>query len=458
VADQPKNPPKAVPTSLLDQKKAKALCQKALRAAQKAGAESAKAVLDVSREGNLRFANNGATTNGDVERHTLSLEVATGKRHATLWTEDLSEAGVAELADRAVEAVAALPEDAEFVPFVSGPQKYPQNPAAYDAATAEADPKLRAAQAKAAIDRARAAGLVAAGYIRDDVTERTLLGSTGFSGHELRTSCDLEITVRSPDGLSSGWAGGAAVKAADLDAEGLAKRAVEKAKSWVKPVVLEPGKYTVVLEPEAVGELMGMFDWMLDQRGADEGRSPFSKPGGGVRIGEKLFSEKVTLTTDPLDPVQPGDTWGDGGAPAAPLVYVKDGVLQALRVGRYWAQKTGKPFAPGAGNLRLDGGGQSLAQLIEGCERGLLVTRLWYTNLVNPQTISATGLTRDATFLIENGKVTQPVKNFRFNQSVMEMLKNVEALGVPVQTTQGPYAVPALRVGGFEMSSISEAV
>lgn len=435
---------------------------RALRAAKLEGAGEALAELTRQGDANLRFANNGVTTSGEMERHALRLEVAIGARHATLETEDLSEEGLSELAARAVEAAKALPEDPEHVPLIQGQPRYPDSHAAYDAATAAADPRARAAAAGIAIGVAHAAGLLAAGYVHQFASQRCLLGSPGFFGSAVSTGADFQVTVRQPDGSSSGWAGAAVVRTGELDVAALAQRAIQKAKDWRKPVALAPGAYTVVLEAQAVGTLLGYLDGAFDQRDADEGRSALSRPGGGTRLGEQVFSERVSLVSDPHDTVQPGDGWTEGGQPTSRLVVVDKGVLTGLRVSRYWAQKTGRPPAPGAGNLRLSGSGpgagQTLDDLIAGCERGLLVTHVWYVRGLNPQTASVTGLTRDATFLIERGKITSPVKNFRFNQSLVDWLKAVEAVGQVEQALDGPYAVPPLRVRDFQMSSRSDAV
>jgi len=216
---------------------------------------------------------------------------------------------------------------------------------------------------------------------------------------------------------------------------------------------------------------------VLQARAADEGRSLFSKPGGGTQVGEKLFPEMVTLRSDPANKLYSSLPWAGGGGffgggggggggagsglPVAPVTWIDRGRLTSLFYDRYWAAKTGKEPTPFPGFLVLDGGGKRLADLIASVERGLLVTRFWYIRPVNQRTGQLTGLTRDGLFLIENGKVTQPVVNFRFNESPVRMLQNIVAIGQPVRVRGGEgtgMIAPALVVKEFPFTSVSDAV
>ena len=186
----------------------------------------------------------------------------------------------------------------------------------------------------------------------------------------------------------------------------------------------------------------------LNARTADEGRSFLSKPGGGTRLGEKLFADGVTLRSDPFDPRNPGTPWaggggrggrgggGSGGLPARKTTWIENGVVKTLAVDRYWAKKTNVEPVPLSGGLILEGSDKSLEALIAETERALLVTRFWYIRSVNPQNAMVTGLTRDGVWLIENGKVVHPVNNFRFNESPVNLLKNLEATSVAVPGRQ----------------------
>jgi predicted Zn-dependent protease len=191
-------------------------------------------------------------------------------------------------------------------------------------------------------------------------------------------------------------------------------------------------------------------------RTADEGRSFLARPGGGNRIGERVFAESVTFRTDPFDPRIPASPWGFGGLPARKVTWVERGVVKELAVDRYWARKTGREPVSGPSNLILEGGSGSLDDLIAGADRALLVTRFWYIRMVNPQDIVLTGLTRDGVWLVEKGKIVHPVNNFRFNDSPVNLLKNVEAMSAPVAS--GSRALPAIRARDFLFTSRSHAV
>jgi predicted Zn-dependent protease len=281
----------------------------------------------------------------------------------------------------------------------------------------------------------------------------------------------MSCTARTPDGTGSGWAGAGGNRMADLDAQALAKTAVDKASMSVKPRRLDPGRYTVILEPAAVASLLAFFTNALDARRADEGRSFFTKH----RPGDKLFPETITLKSDPTDAGLGSPPFDGEGFPLAPTRWIDKGVLTGLPYTRYWAKKQGKPptgrisgFGGGGGGgggpavgWVLDGASTSRDELIKGVKRGVLITRFWYLRALDPQTILATGLTRDGVFLIENGSIAHPVNNFRFNESPVQMLARCDGLGatgIPHGVEGGAMRVPVLRTNEFNLASISEAV
>jgi predicted Zn-dependent protease len=228
-----------------------------------------------------------------------------------------------------------------------------------------------------------------------------------------------------------------------------------------------------VFEPRAVADLLDSLSVAVSRRAADEGRSYFSKPGGGNRIDEKIFAESVTIRSDPFDLRVPGRPWIGGagggflgfggfgggnfaGLPTRKTTWVEKGVLRNLSVDRYWAKKIGEEPLPFSGSIVMDGGTGMVDDLIAGTDRGLLLTRFWYIRTVNPQTVQLTGLTRDGVWLIEKGKVAGPVNNFRFNDSPVNLLRNVEAMSAAVST--GNMVVPAIRSRDFNFTSKSDAV
>ncbi len=235
--------------------------------------------------------------------------------------------------------------------------------------------------------------------------------------------------MRTADGTGSGYARLSSPRLSDIDPAALAGRAALKAETSAHARELPPGAYTVILEPAAVADLLMWLTFSLDARAADEGRSFLSKPGGGNRIGEKLFADGVTLRSDPFNPRNPGMPWAPGGflggqsnvgLPTRKTAWIENGVVRTLAVDRYWANKTKVEPVPLSGGLSMEGSEKSLDALIAETERALLVTRFWYIRYVNPRTVMVTGLTRDGVWLVEKGKVVHPVTNFRFNDSPVE--------------------------------------
>jgi predicted Zn-dependent protease len=250
-----------------------------------------------------------------------------------------------------------------------------------------------------------------------------------------------------------------------VDFKAASERAVAKARLSRQPTAIEPGRYTVILEPTAVGNLLSRLTGAFNARSADEGRSFFSRQGGGTKIGMKVVDERVTLWSDPFDPEAPAQAFSGEGLPLRRISWIENGVVKNLAYDRYWARQKGTEPTPFPGTLRMSGGTATLEELIASTQRGILVTRFWYIRGVDPRTILLTGLTRDGTFLIEQGRVTRAVKNLRFNESPVFMLNNVEALGRPERVNASeslgpgmPIIVPPLKVRDFNFTSLSDAI
>ena len=194
----------------------------------------------------------------------------------------------------------------------------------------------------------------------------------------------------------------------------------------------------------------------MNARSADEGRSFLAKEGGGTKLGEKIVDERVTIYSDPLDSRVPASTWSGNGLPNPKRVWLEKGVVKNLFYNRYWAQKQGVDPVPFPSNGMMEGTDTSLQELIASTERGILVTRLWYIRTVDPQTLLYTGLTRDGTFYIENGRIKYPIKNMRFNESPVIMLNNLEAIGKPERV--GGNLIPPLKIRDFTFTSLSDAI
>jgi predicted Zn-dependent protease len=271
--------------------------------------------------------------------------------------------------------------------------------------------------------------------------------------------------MRTLDGASSGWAGDEGADWSTIESERIAADAVRKCQDWRGKISLEPGKYEVILEPTAAGMLMLRMMNVFDARQAEEGRSFLSKPGGGTRLNEKLFDERVTIISNPMEKNAETSAFTGGALPVGRETWVEKGVLKTLSYSRFWADRKGVASKPPGLNFVMSGGTASIDDMIRETRRGVLITRFWYIRPLNPRIASQTGLTRDGTFLIENGKISRPVTNFRFNQSLSEMLANLQMLGSPTRvcasessTVGPPIVVPAMKVKDFFLSSVSDAI
>ena len=411
--------------------------------------------------GNIRFAANRISTSGGVSNAQLVVQSGYGPKHAVVTTSDFSAAGV-ERAVRQSEAIAKLaPDDPENMPLLP-PQQYGDVDAWFDS-TANLTPADRAAAARTAIEAAKAAGdLAAAGFIVAGTNYNAIASNTGLYAYFPSTNANYQLTVRTNDGTGSGWAAADHPDWRQIDFKAVSDRAIQKARASRNPVAIEPGRYTVILEPQAVGDLVQLLAFSLDARSADEGRSAFAKQGGGTKIGEKIVDSKVTLFSDPADPQLLGQTWNGEGLPLGREVWIENGVLKQLNYSRFWAQKKNVRPNGGLGSVKMLGGDATTEQMIASTARGILVTRLWYLRQVDPRTVLYTGLTRDGTFLIENGKVTRSVKNLRFNESPLFMLNNLEMIGradrIAGTESGGNVVFPTLKVRDFNFTSLSDAV
>ncbi|MEO6447243.1 MAG: metallopeptidase TldD-related protein [Gemmatimonadaceae bacterium] len=452
---------------ILSRDEAQALARRILAFAT---ADSTRVTIRSGARANSRFAVNQISTAGDNTDTVVTVLSSFGKRSATATTNKLDDDALKAVVGNS-EALARLsPEDPEAMPELE-PQQYTNSTIGWSEATAQLDPVARAAAIQTITEPARAASLVSTGYIEARGTAIAIANSRGLFAYGRTTEAVLTTTVRTPDGQGSGWGGSAHWDWDRIDAKSLGATAIRKSKASHDAVAIEPGRYTVVLEPTAVGNLVQLIAGALSARSADEGRSFFTKQGGGNKIGMKVVDERVTLFSDPMDPDIATNPFASDGLPLNRTVWIENGVVKNLSYDRYWAQKQGRePNAGGGGGgggggLKMLGGDASIDDLIAGTERGILVTRFWYIRPVDPRTILYTGLTRDGTFLIEKGKITRALKNFRFNESPIFMLNNLEAMSKPIRVsasesgnTGQAIVVPAIRTREFSFTSLSDAV
>ena len=454
----------------LSESDAQAILKKVLALSK---ADEAEATLDGSRKGNLRYARAAVSTSGGSDELSLIIQSSYGKKTGVATVNEFDDASLEKAVRRSEELAQLSPENPEYMPLL-GPQKYP-DPHTYFDSTAGIDPDWRAKQSGASIDLCKQHQLFGAGFLENDASFAAVANTRGLTGFQRSTGVDFSVTVRTADGKGSGYGVSDFNDAGKMDTGAVTQFALEKALRSTDTRAIEPGKYTVILEPAASVDLISHMVSQMDARTADEGRSFMTKAGGGTRVGEKLVDERVHLYSDPMNADVPGTQWAADNRPRARVDWIKDGVVTNLAYSRYWAEKKGVSAdkAPagigngfrssrtvggfeGAPGVIMDGGTDSLADLIKGVKRGVLVTRMWYIREVDPQTLLYTGLTRDGTFYVEDGEIKYAIKNFRFNESPVIMLNNIEALGKPVRANG--CLVPPMVVRDFTFSSLSDAV
>jgi predicted Zn-dependent protease len=423
-------------------------------------ADECTATLDGSIEGNVRYALNNVSTSGVVNDAELDVKVAFGKRAGIATINQFDDASLKRVVARAEELARLAPENPEFMPAIAK-QSYKQTPT-FVQQTAAITPEYRAQVAAECVQPCKASKLVAAGFFNDNQSFSALANSNGNFGYQRSTTLDFTCTVRTDDGVGSGWVGKNLADVSQFDTAAEIQIAIDKAKRSSGAKALEPGKYTVILEPAASADLLTYMFRGFDAREADEGRSFMTKKGGGNKLGDKVFDERVTIYADPADPTSAVLPWDDDGLPREHTPIVTKGVVDYLQYSRYWAKLKGKTAVGEPRNFIMLGGDKSTMDLVRTTQKGVLVTRTWYIRMVDPQTVLLTGLTRDGTFYIENGEIKYPIKNFRFNESPVIMLNNVEEFGKPVriQPQEGRVVMmlPPMKLREFTFTSLSDAV
>jgi predicted Zn-dependent protease len=444
---------------VLTREEAQALTRRVLSLSS---ADQTRVTVASERSGNTRFADGGITTSGGTTDTSVTVTVTFGRRRASSSTNVLDDSSLKRTVELASRLARLAPEDPEIMPEL-GPQTY-EAVDAFVEATADLDAEARAEAIGRAIGAAAAAGkaagaIFAAGFLEANVRAIAVATSNGLFAYHRATDADFSVTARTPDGSGSGWAHGGARDWNAVDPVAIGRIAAQKAVASRSPQEIAPGLYTAVLEPQAVTDLIPLLGGALNARNADEGRSAFSKPGGGTRIGEMVADERVTLYSDPADTNLRGQPFDGEGLPVRRTVWIEKGILRNLAYSRFWAQKQGKqPTGPAlAGGLALVGGSRSTEELIAGCARGILVTHFFYIRSLDPRTVLQTGLTRDGAFLIEDGRITRPLKNFRWNESPLLMLNRLEDIGRS-ELTEAGQMMPALRIRDFNFASSSDAV
>ena len=444
-------------------------------------ADACVAIVDESSNVNLRWANNTLTTNGVTRSRQLTVIATVGQARGTaagVVSRSAVSAGSVEDVVRAAEEVARGSPSAEDArPLVNG-----EVPASrWEELPAETSVEVFSAFVEGlglAFDRARAENRLLFGYAEHDRQSTYLGSSTGLRLRHDQPTGHVEMNGKSRDYSRSAWVGMATVDFSDVDAATLDGQLSQRLGWAQRRLDLGAGHYTTLLPPSAVADLMIYLYWSAGARDAHEGRTVFSRPGGGTRVGDRLTEVPVTLKSDPTAPglqcapfvIARGSSATssvfDNGLPLQPTGWVTNGELRALVQTRHSSQLTGLPVTPEIDNLIMHGpdGGPSQEEMIRNTSNGLLLTCLWYIREVDPQTLLLTGLTRDGVYLIDDGEVIGAVNNFRFNESPVDLLRRISEVGATRPTFPrewGDYftrvATPTLRVEDFNMSSVSQA-
>ena len=405
-----------------------------------------------------RFSENQISQN--VRKNTFQLTVTSyfGKRSASASTTELDRDAISQTLRRAEDLARIAPEDPEWVELLP-PQTYSDRTPAFDEATATLSPIRKGEIIQQVCTLSQDAGVNGSGTLSFKVSLDAIGNSAGLRACDRATEADFSYTARIDNGSS--WNRCTAWSIEQLPILELTKKVIDRAIASRNPQTVEPGDYTVVFEPAAFASLLPWVVWNLDARAADEGRSFMSlrddagQPVGN-RVGEQLFNPIVEVQRNPAHPLLQGDRFFGNGLPNKPLEIIKDGIPQTLSYSRYWAKEQNCEPTGAMYPMVMKGSESSVADLIATTEKGILVTRAWYVRYVNPRTLEVTGMTRDGTFLIENGKVSHPIKNLRFNQCLPAMLDNVVAVSEAKRF--GGSVIPGCKVENFHFSSVTDSI
>jgi predicted Zn-dependent protease len=454
-------------------------------AAAKAGGETV-VIADESSTANLRWAGNTLTTNGVAASRSLTVIAIDRRGDGTAGVGTVSRSGITpdQVEDLVREAEKAAEEASpaeDAMELISGEDTVRSTSDVWSSPSRATDFGVFrgfAAQLGETLREAEGVGRKLYGFAEHDVTSTFVGNSAGLRARYDQPGGRLELNAKSGDMSRSAWAGASTRDFTDVDVAALDAGLAERLSWQERKVELPAGRYETLLPPTAVSDMLIYMYWEAGARDAGEGRTVFSKPGGGTRIGDRLSPLPLDLFSDPAypglecAPFVEAQSSGrdssvfDNGLPAGRASWISQGVLSALHSSRFSAAAAGVPVTPSVDNLIMTapGASESLAEMIASTRRGLLLTCLWYIRQVDPQTLLLTGLTRDGVYLVESGEVVGAVNNFRFNESPVGMLGRVVQAGATSRTLPrewGDYfnraAMPPLRVEGFNMSSVSQA-
>jgi predicted Zn-dependent protease len=431
-----------------------------VRAARAQGVLEVETILSAAEQALTRFANNGIHQNVAENTSHLSVRARIDGRTARATTNRLDADGVREVVEQAIAITRLTEPDEESLPLAEPAEYRPVD--RWNEPTAQVTPAERAHAVAEAIAAVESAGQTAAGIYSTDAIEYALLNSRGVDVRYRETMARFSITAMAAGG--SGWAKASACDHRDIDPLALATSAARKAAQSAAPRELPPGRYTVILEPAAVLDLAGQMFADFSATAIRDGRSFLND-----RIGKQIFGSNITIHDDAWHPLQSGAPFDGEGVPRRRLTLVEHGVVRGIAYCRQAAAQAGvaptghgfplpNEYGEAPMNIVIAGGDSSIEKMVASTERGILVTRLWYIREVDPYEKIFTGMTRDGTFLIEGGEVTAGIRNFRFNQGLIGMLSNVEALARAVRASGEEtfdMVAPAMKVREFNFTEVT---
>ena len=424
-----------------------------------ANSQAEEAFVSLNRSESIlsRFSENQISQNVHKNRFNLTVTSYFGRKSASASTTELDRDAIIATLRRAEELAKFAPEDPEWVELLP-PQPYETRKPAFDSALVDFSPLERGKIVEKVCSQARKSHVDGSGTFSSSISLMAIANSAGLRAAQQGTDVNFSFTARQGNGSS--WSQLSAWNIASLPILETTEKTIQKAIASRQPKAIAPGDYTVIFEPQAMASLLPWVIWNLDARAADEGRSFMSRSDDngntGNRVGERLFAPLVEVRRDPAHPLLQSGVFFGNGLPNGYLDIVKDGIPQTLSYSRYWAQQQEQQPTGSFYPIVMSGTDKKTEDLIADTEKGILVTRAWYVRYVNPRTLEVTGMTRDGTFTIENGKIAYPIQNLRFNQSLPEMLKNISAVG-KVQRC-GSSVIPVCKVENFHFSSVTDSI
>lgn len=418
--------------------------------------------LESEWSGNLRWARNQISSGGDIRRNDINVRRLIRGADGRVNINQIDDASLNAAVRRAERMVSLTDERPDYVFDRYSPETY-LAPKIWSDETYALSAKNRADTMRALVQPAETANMSTAGYIQVAARGRAVMDTQGRALYYPYTHAQYSVTVRDPGGIGSGWAGVDWYDWAKIDAPKISAVALDKCLRSRNPVAVEPGRYTAILEPQAVCDLVApLVDRCLERRTAESREGPFAKASGLSKINDLVADRRVTLSADPMDPqlgLPPFDRFGNAYAPAT---WIENGVLKNLAYDRGYAiTKLGSNIGLlNSHAFRLNGENTTIDEMIATTKRGLLVTRLSGITIIDFNSVLCSGFTRDGLWLIENGKIAKAVKNFRITESPMFVFNNIQMMGVPTRCfrPKAPAVCPAIKVSDFSFSSLTDAV